>query len=48
VPGAAARIQSAAARNPHSGSAQDDFDRRAQSAADRSDDDDRQEPRDQR
>ncbi|MER6832044.1 hypothetical protein ABT352_39080 [Streptosporangium sp. NPDC000563] len=32
---ASARIQSAAARNPGSDSAQDDFDRRAQSAADR-------------
>ncbi|MEU8306045.1 hypothetical protein AB0C84_21045 [Actinomadura sp. NPDC048955] len=31
----AARIQSAAARNPDSDSRQEDFDRRAQSAADR-------------
>ncbi|MEV3927057.1 hypothetical protein [Actinomadura coerulea] len=45
---AAARIQSAAARNPESDSARDDFDRRAQSAADRSDGDDRQEQRGQR
>ncbi|MFC5751635.1 hypothetical protein [Actinomadura rugatobispora] len=37
---AAARIQSAAAHDPHSDSAQDDFDRRAQSAADRHEDDD--------
>lgn len=35
---ASARIQSAAARNPDSDSAQDDFDRRAQSAADKNED----------
>jgi len=44
---AAARIQSAAARDPGSDSAQDDFDRRAQSAADRHDDDDRQDQHDE-
>jgi hypothetical protein len=37
---AAARIQSAAARHPGSASAQTDFDRRAQSAADKSQDQD--------
>jgi len=37
---AAARIQSAAARHPDSDSAQTDFDRRAQSAADKSQDSD--------
>lgn len=37
----AARIQSAAARNPDSDSRQDDFDRRAQSAADRNEAQDR-------
>lgn len=35
---ACARIQSAAARNPHSDSAQDDFNRRAQSVADKNED----------
>ncbi|MEO3811095.1 hypothetical protein ABGB17_19025 [Sphaerisporangium sp. B11E5] len=40
---AAARIRSAAAKNPDSDTAEDDFDRRAQSAADKNearDDDD--------
>lgn len=37
---AAARIQSAAARHPDSGSARTDFDRRAQSAADKHEHDD--------
>ncbi|WP_181871614.1 hypothetical protein [Sphaerisporangium album] len=36
---AAARIQSAAARNPASASADDEFDRRAQSTADKNDQD---------
>jgi len=35
----AARIQSAAARNPRSATAQSGFDRRAQSAADKHEDD---------
>lgn len=37
---AAARIQSAGARNPNSPTARDGFDRRAQSAADRADPED--------
>jgi hypothetical protein len=37
---AAARIQSVAARHPDSDSARDDFDRRAQSAADKHEHDD--------
>lgn len=37
---AKARIMSAAARDPESDTAQDDFDRRAQSAADRNADED--------
>jgi len=37
---AAARIQSAAAKNPDSDTAQDEFDRRAQSAGNRNEHDD--------
>jgi hypothetical protein len=43
---AAARIQSAAARNPGSDTARDEFDRRAQSAGDKNEAHDRDDDRD--